>query len=253
MDNVNVVLVTQARLKSTRFPDKVLKEIDGVSMLGLHLRRLKKVKLAQKVVVATTMEEGVENILKIAENEQVGSFQGSLTDVLDRFYQAAIVYNPDYVVRVTSDCPLIDPELIDEVIKHTISGGFDYSSNTITEDYPDGQDVEVFKMDVLKEAWQEATLLSEREHVTPFIRKNCDVCGGERFVGSDYLAPANYNKIRMTVDQPEDLEVVSWLITGLGADRPWQDYVKYMIDNPDRLVNAEIVRNEGYLISKSKD
>ena len=98
-------------------------------------------------------------------------FRGDEDDVLDRFYQGAKIHNPDYVVRLTSDCPLIDPVLIDEIIEAAISSDVDYCSNTLIESYPDGQDIEVFTFSALKKAWKESVLKSEREHVTPYMKK----------------------------------------------------------------------------------
>ena len=146
---MKVLIVTQARIGSSRLPNKVLMKIGSDTILGLHLKRLAKCKNAYKVVVATTKEDNVSKIITIAKNLNIDVFQGSTNDVLDRYYNAANQYLPDYVVRVTSDCPLIDPELIDEVINMAISKKVDYCSNVISEDFPDGQDVEVFKLSLI--------------------------------------------------------------------------------------------------------
>ena len=248
-----VIVITQARIGSTRFPRKVLKELNDDTLLGLHLDRLKKSKSLEKIVVATTHEADSDIICNIAKGKGVEFYKGSQNDVLDRFYKAALNYSPDYVVRVTSDCPLIDPALVDEVINDTITGNYDYGSNTLTEDFPDGQDIEVFKMSALKYAWENASKSSDREHVTPYIRENCDLKGGKLFKGYDYKSPQNYNDIRMTVDVPEDLEVIKWLISEIGSIASWQQYVKIMKEHPEKLINSNIIRNEGYNISKLKD
>src|SRR5690606_21561491 len=135
-------------------------------------------------------------------------FQGSTEDVLDRFYNAVKDEKPEYVVRVTSDCPLIDAKLIDQVINMVIEKNLDYGSNTLKEEYPDGQDVEVFKFDALKNAWENASLLSDREHVTPYIRKNSSFNNKHLFKSENFDSPANMNHIRMTVDEPIDLETI---------------------------------------------
>jgi spore coat polysaccharide biosynthesis protein SpsF len=114
---MNVIIITQARIGSTRLSGKILKRINGQSLLEIHLSRLKKSKLATKIIVATTFEPGVEQIIEIGKKMAVDVFQGATDDVLDRFYQSVKKFAPNYIVRVTSDCPLIDPELVDKVIE----------------------------------------------------------------------------------------------------------------------------------------
>jgi spore coat polysaccharide biosynthesis protein SpsF len=249
MERNKVIVITQARIGSTRFPAKVLQKIGNDSLLAIHLRRLKKSTLAEKIIVATTLEEGSDNIVAIAHAEGALAFKGSTEDVLDRFYQAAKNQHPEYVVRVTSDCPLIDGLLLDEVIKMTIENNLDYGSNTLMEQYPDGQDIEVIRWGTLERAWKEAKLNSEREHVTPYIRKNADYNGGTIFKAKNFQAPFNCSKIRMTVDKPEDLEAIKILITKLGVEKSWKEYTEYIINNPNEFSNQEILRNEGYLKS----
>lgn len=250
---MKVLAITQARIGSSRLPEKVLLNVGKDSLLGLHLKRLSKAKKLNKIIVATTHEVGSDKICEIAAAHSIACFKGSLEDVLDRFYQAAIDENPDYIVRITSDCPLLDPELVDKVVTKAIDGNFDYFSNILTEDFPDGQDIEVFKMSTLKTAWEKAGKKSEREHVTPFIRENSDYNRGSLFKAGDYKSQENFNHIRMTVDELPDLEVIKWLVAELGDDRKWEEYVDYMISNPSKLKNIGIIRNEGYLKSIKKD
>ena len=172
LNDTKIILITQARVGSSRLPGKVLKDICGQSILSIHLHRLKEAQYVKKIIVATTKEEGVENIIKIANQSNVKYSQGSTQDVLSRFYDAAFNEQPNYIVRVTSDCPLLDPRLVDEVIKFTVENELDYGSNMMIQNYPDGQDVEVFTFDALKLAHENAKLNSEREHVTPYIVKN---------------------------------------------------------------------------------
>lgn len=247
------IIVTQARIGSSRFPEKVLQTLGDSTLLGVHLERLKKSKMASQIIVATTHENKSDQIINIAHQAGVEAFQGSTDDVLDRFYQATVKYSPDYVVRVTSDCPLIDADLIDEVIKMTLENNLDYCSNALIENFPDGQDVEVFTFEALEEAWRTATLLSDREHVTPFIRKNTDFNQGELFKAMNYPAPDNFNQVRMTVDEPADLETVAVLIEHLGADKDWNIYTDYILNHGQELKNQNIIRNEGYLKSLNKD
>lgn len=250
---MKTIIVTQARIGSTRLPGKVLKTIKGESLLGIHLNRLKKSKMADAILVATTNEEGSDQIIDIADRYKVLSYKGSLDDVLDRFYQSVKSYSPEWVVRVTSDCPLIDSGLIDVVIHEAQKGDYDYCANIITEDFPDGQDIEVFKFQALERAWGKAEKLIYREHVTPFIRDNSDLKGGELFKAYDLVADKNYNMVRMTVDEPADFEMMQWLIGELGTEKQWEEYVNFMLKHPEKLANADILRNEGYLKSIVND
>jgi spore coat polysaccharide biosynthesis protein SpsF len=253
METLKIIIITQVRLGSTRFPEKVLEKVGDSTLLQLHLQRIKKCKLISGVIIATTQEQGIEAIGKIAEQENVGIYHGSTHDVLDRFYQSVKNLQPDYIVRVTSDCPLIDPVLIDEVIQMAITHKHDYTSNTLSELFPDGQDVEVISWRAFEMAWKEALLSSEREHVTPYIRKNCSISGGNLFTSMNYSPSNNYNHIRMTVDEPNDLEAIKVLINHLGTERDWQAYADYIINNPENFSNQKIKRNEGYLKSIEKE
>ncbi len=250
---MKVLAITQARVGSSRLPAKVLKKIQGNTLLDIHLMRLKQAKRIDQIVVATTLEDDSEKICGIAESQGVLSFQGSMNDVLDRFYQAAKIYQPEWVLRVTSDCPLLDPVLIDEIIKLAIDGNYDYCSNTLIQDFPDGQDIEICKIGVLEKAWKSASLASDREHVTPFIQANSDLRGGLLFSACDYKAPENYNHVRMTVDEQLDFEMMKWLIEDLGLDKTWLDYTSHIMNNPSMVKNSAIIRNEGYLKSLKQD
>lgn len=250
---MKIVLITQARIGSTRFPNKVTMPLDTSTLLGVHLERVKKAKMVTEWVVATTNEDGVNAITDIAHNAGVSVYQGDLNDVLDRFYQAALPFKPDYVVRVTSDCPLLDANLIDAVIEHAIKEKADYGANILIEEFPDGQDVEVFTFIALQKAWEAAVLPSEREHVTPYIRNNSSVKGGVTFKSVHYSAPSNFNHIRMTVDEPKDLETIEILISELGLEASWEDYTEYIINNIHEFKNQDIIRNEGYLKSLNND
>tara|TARA_R110000796_G_scaffold118864_1_gene232737 strand:- start:99813 stop:100568 length:756 start_codon:yes stop_codon:yes gene_type:complete len=250
---MKVIIVTQARIGSSRLLGKVLKEINNQSLLQIHLSRLKKSKLASKIIVATTFEEGVEQIVEIGKGMSVDVFQGSTDDVLDRFYQSVNELTPDYVVRVTSDCPLIDAKLIDEVIELTTNNNLDYGANILKELYPDGQDIEVFSFNALKKAWLDAKLQSDREHVTPYIRRNTDFMGGELFKAQNLDCVKNYNQIRMTVDEQKDFDAMETLINDLGLNETWDTYTQHILKHPDKFRNQSIFRNEGYLKSLEKE
>ncbi len=252
---MNVLAITQARYGSTRLPGKILKKVNGVTLLEIHLRRILKSKLITKLKVATTTEPEAEYIVDIAGKLGIECFKGSIDDVLERFYKTAEPEDPDYVVRVTSDCPLIDPDVIDEVISKCIASGCDYVSNTLELTFPDGVDTEVFKFSALKRAYEEAKLKSEREHVTPFIWKNSSFNGGTLFTSDNY-----YNNVkdlsseRITVDTREDFELIRIIIEKLGMERPYTDYMNFLDENRNiKIINQHSGRNEGYENSVKND
>jgi spore coat polysaccharide biosynthesis protein SpsF len=234
---MKIIGVTQARISSTRLPRKVLLPIKGKTLLQFHLERVTKSTLVSKWIVATTEETKLS----------LPCFKGSLHDVLDRFYQAVKNEQAEYVVRVTSDCPLIDARVIDDIVKSCIEQKLDYMSNTLKPTFPDGMDVEVFKFTALEKAWKEANILSEREHVTPFIWKNSSFLGESVFTSKNYSHEKDYSSYRLTVDQQEDFELIKILIEALGEDKLWMDYVNYLENHPQLLAtNSSIKRNEGY-------
>ena len=250
---VKTVLITQARTGSTRLPGKVLMEVNQTPLLKIHLDRLKQSKNVDKIIVATTdnVEDNIIEKLAIGWGYEV--FRGSENDVLDRFYQSVRNLNPLWVVRVTSDCPLIDPMLVDKIIEVTQAEGKDYGSNVIEETFPDGQDVEVFKFMALETAWKCAKKESEREHVTPFIRNNSNQKGENIFSSISYKNNIDYSKIRITVDEPNDFDLINKVITELGFDKSWFEYTEYIINNKLIEINGNTIRNEGYLKSLKND
>lgn len=247
------ILITQARTGSTRLPGKVLKEINGKSLLQIHLERLKKCKSVSEIIVATTTNSEDQVIYDKVIEWGFTSSRGSESDVLDRFYQAVKDKNADWIVRVTSDCPLIDPVLVDNVIDFVHSNKKDYGANILIENFPDGQDIEVFKFSALEAAWRNAKLISEREHVSPYIRNNSDFKGGDLFSAINYPCDFDFSKIRMTVDESNDFELIRILINDLGTDKTWLEYTNYIIQNNLTEINDSNIRNEGLLKSLKND
>ena len=250
---IKTVLITQARTGSTRLPGKVLMEVNNSPLLKIHLDRLSQTKNIDKIIVATTLNKEDDIIEKIATEWGYEIFRGSENDVLDRFYQAVKKLNPTWVVRVTSDCPLIDPNLVGDVLNFSQVHNVDYCSNTMVEKFPDGQDVEVFKFNALEYAWMNATKKSDREHVTPFIRENSNYKNNSRFTAINFDIENNYSNIRMTVDEQKDFELINKVVSELGTEKSWLDYTEYIIKNDLSNINGNIVRNEGYLKSLKKD
>lgn len=250
---IRTVLVTQARSGSSRLPGKVLKKVGGKSLLQIHLERLSKCTKVSEIIVATTDKPEDLVIYDKAIKWGFKASRGSELDVLDRFYQALKGEKADWVVRVTSDCPLLDPILVDDIIEFVQKEDADYGANGIVENFPDGQDVEVFKFSALEEAWENAKLKSEREHVTPYIRSHSNINKGHLFKVISYPCDFDFSKIRMTVDEPSDLELIKLLINKLGIDKSWLEYTNYIIEHGLTKINSQIIRNEGLLKSLKND
>lgn len=250
---IKTVLITQARTNSTRLPGKILMEVANESLLKIHLNRLSKAKNVDKIIVATTVNEEDSIIEKLSMDWGYDVFRGSENDVLDRFYQAIKKIKPVWVVRVTSDCPLIDPKLIDDVIFCAQQNHVDYCSNAFKENFPDGQDIEVFRFNSLEYAWKNANKKSDREHVTPFIRHHSNFYGRSHFSAIDFHDGSGFSHVRMTVDEIQDFELIKNVIEHLGIERSWIDYAEYIVSNKLYILNESIIRNEGYLKSLKND
>lgn len=253
---MKVLAITQARYGSTRLPAKILKEVNGMTLLEIHLRRILQAKSINKLMIATTDEEGAKYIVAVAEKVGVDYYKGSIDDVLSRFYNTAASVKPDYVVRLTSDCPLIDPYIIDELVNFAVTHDYDYVI-TDAASFPDGLDTEVMKFSVLEKAYKEALLKSEREHVTPYIWKNGTAEGGTIFNTCKYSNPQgkySANDFRITIDEPEDFDVIKSLIENLGIECAWKEYIDFLISHQELLsLNSKFSYNEGYAKSLQND
>lgn len=243
---MRVLGITQARIGSTRLPKKILLKIDDKTLLEYHLERALQSNKVTDWVVATTNETDSNEIVKIAKNFGIKYYKGETSNVLKRFSEASkLVERPDYVVRITSDCPLIDASLIDQVIDFAIKNKLQYCRTS--EQFPDGFDVEVFTYSSLENAHLNAILLSDKEHVTPFIRRKY-----ENEV-SIFKYHEDFHHIRLTVDEMVDFEAIKLLITNLGSNLNWREYTKYVEENKSLFFNQKIIRNEGYIKSLEKD
>lgn len=254
---MKVLAITQARYGSTRLPAKILKEVNGQTLLEIHLKRILQAKSINKIKIATTDEEGSKFIVAVADKVGVEYHKGSVDDVLSRFYGTAEPEKPDYVIRLTSDCPLIDPNIIDAVVTFAIEHPeFDYV-HTDAKSFPDGLDTEVMKFSAIEKAYKEANLKSEREHVTPYIWKNGTANGGTIFNTYIFSNPAgnfNADDYRITIDEPEDFEVIKTLIEKLGIDKDWKSYIDYLIEHKEvYAINSKFSNNEGYAKSIAND
>ena len=210
---MSVLCILQARVSSTRLPGKVLKPILGEPMLARQVERIARAERVDALTVATSDEATDDGVAGLCERLGVDSYRGSLDDVLDRFYQAAHRSEPSHVMRLTGDCPLTDPAILDALVELHLAGGFDYSSNVEERTYPDGLDAEIFSRDLLARAWREATDPYEREHVTPFMRQG----PGGRGRLKDRIDRSN---LRWTVDFPEDFAFASRVFEELYPSDP---------------------------------
>jgi spore coat polysaccharide biosynthesis protein SpsF len=249
---MQVLMILQARYNSSRLPGKVLKPILGKPMLAHQIERLQTVQHCNKLIVATSKMSSDDAIEQLCKYLAVDCYRGDLDDVLDRYYQASIPYNPDHIVRVTGDCPLIDSEIVDQVINFHINSQFDYTSNCIPPTLPDGLDVEVFTYSALKEAWLNSKLPSEREHVTPYIRNN-----PQSFSVQNFFYKQDYSHLRWTVDEAEDFELVTEIYQALYIKKPnfgLNDILTLLDSTPNLThINQKYKRNEGFIKSQAKD
>jgi spore coat polysaccharide biosynthesis protein SpsF len=212
---MTTLIIVQARMTSTRLPGKVLLSLAGESMLTRLVERLRRVRRAEGIVIATTINATDDPIAALCAQLGVPCHRGSEYDVLSRYADAARLHGADVVVRITSDCPLIDSALIDRVIAIYEAGGCDYVSNMLPPTWPYGMAVEVFSAAALQQAHAEATQSAEREHVTPFIYWR-----PERYRLGNVESPVNLSHHRWTVDTPEDYELVHRLFDDIYPENP---------------------------------
>jgi spore coat polysaccharide biosynthesis protein SpsF len=238
---MKTVIIVQARMTSTRLPGKVLKKVLDKPLLEYQIERLRRVKLADEIVIATTANDTDQPILELCDRLSIPYYQGSEEDVLARYHEAAKMHQANVVVRVTSDCPLIDPEVIDKVIKFYIDHQtkYDYVSSSLEGSYPRGMDTEVFSFSTLHQAFLKATAQPDREHVTSFIHKQ-----PERYRLSQVAYSENQSYYRWTVDTPEDFELIQRIIEALYPQIPQftlEDCLSLLKKHPDwSLLNAHI-------------
>lgn len=239
---MKTIAIVQARMGSTRFPNKVMRPINGVPMIELLLRRLAKAKRISRTILATSDNPRNQPLVDHVRSLGYEVFQGSENDVLDRFYQAAKSHQPEAVVRITGDCPLIDPVLVDQVIAAYEAQGVDYLSNILPPSYPDGLDTEVFSFRALEQAARQAIKPDDREHVTPFLRES------SLFKTGNLVYEQDCSRERWTVDEAVDFEVVAAVFSHFHprTDFSWLEVMTLRQAEPSLfLANQHIIRNEG--------
>jgi len=250
------LIILQARMTSTRLPNKVLMPILGKPMLAHQIKRLTRVKTHHQLVIATSTQITDDPIEALCQQYKVHCFRGSLNDVLARYYYTACQFKKNNtlknIVRITGDCPLIDSDIVDNVINLFLTSNVDYCSNCAPATLPDGLDVEVFSFTALKKAHQLAKKSSEREHVTLFIRNNPKL-----FNMNNYHHHTDLSHFRWTVDEPKDFELVSEIYHALYPNDQHfslNDILMLIGKRPElSLINEHILRNEGLIKSVLDD
>ncbi|OOO02591.1 MAG: 3-deoxy-manno-octulosonate cytidylyltransferase [Chromatiales bacterium USCg_Taylor] len=240
------VIVIQARMGSTRLPGKVMLDLCGAPLIVRMLERVQRIRTPARIVVAVTTEAADDCLFDVCRARGFEVFRGHPTDLLDRHYQGARAYGAEVVAKVPSDCPLIDPAIIDAVFERFAQGDCDYASNLHPPSYPDGNDAEVMSMSALASAWREAAQGFEREHTTPFLWEH-----GERFRLANVAwdprpgdAPVQDYSMshRWTLDYPEDYEFIRRVYAALYPRNPafgLEDILRLLERAPDLLaINA---------------
>ena len=237
-----VIAVVQARMGSLRLPGKVLRTIDGTALIDLLLDRLIGAKLLDDIVVATSDQPADDKLAVHLMNRKTHVFRGSEMDVMARYMGAAKEYAATIIVRITGDCPLVDPALVDHCVASFVAGKVDYLSNSRSPTYPDGLDVEVFSFAALSKAFAETDNSYDREHVTPYLYNS------DKYSVLDVKNEIDYSHLRFTVDEADDLNLIEAIYKYFSPDRnfSWSEAAEYVCGEPDvRDLNSATIRNEG--------
>ena len=247
-----VTAIIQARMASTRLPRKVMKEVLERPLLSYLIERVRCCKGIKNIILATTVNSEDDIIAMFGSNKGIDVFRGSENNVLERYYKAATRFGARHIMRITADCPLIDPELLDKLIEYYFSQNYDYASNAVAPTLPDGLDAEIFTFKALNYAFHYAVLPSELEHVTPYICNHPEI-----FKIGSWLYQEDLSQLRWTVDEPEDFEFVRQVIEMLypvNRNFRMNDVLELIHKRPDLAqINTHITRNEGLLKSLEED
>ena len=202
--NKKLVAIIQARFNSSRLPGKVLKLIRGISFLELQIRRLKHSKRIDDIILALPNNNSSKPIIKLANKIKISYILGNEENLLSRYKKAAIKTNADFIVRITSDCPLISPNILDEMSNLILNNNYDIITNVLPPSWPDGLDLNIFNKKILFEAYNNAVLKSDKEHVVPWMWRNSQLQKCEKFKGYNYKSKKDYSSMRWTLDNHSD-------------------------------------------------
>jgi len=242
-------VIIPVRFASSRLPGKIMLPLLGKTVLWHVVNRAMKASLVKKVIIATTDSKADDITEQFCKKYNIPIFRGNELDVLGRYYECAKKFKLKNIVRLTQDCPLLDPNIIDECISEFIKNDYDYVSNSIEYTYPDGMDTEIFTFEALEKSAFEAELPSEREHVTGYMRNN------QGFKIKNVYSKKNYPIFRLTLDYPEDYELIKNIYEGIGLDMFFiDDIIDYINLNPELLkLNQHIKPNDGFIKSYEED
>jgi spore coat polysaccharide biosynthesis protein SpsF len=228
MAAMRVVAIIQARMGSTRLPGKVMKDLAGDTVLARVVERVRRASEIEAVVIATTHQTADDSIVDECRRLKVRVFRGEVNDVLDRYYHAAKEVRAEAIVRITSDCPLIEPEITDKTVRAFLEQRPDYASNVLKRTYPRGLDTEIMSWEALDRSWREAEEPYQREHVTPYIYENAD-----QFALHSVFGETDYSALRWTLDEPEDLAFLRAVYKRMENDRfSWRDVLALLDREP---------------------
>tara|TARA_A100001015_G_scaffold224516_1_gene253167 strand:+ start:2734 stop:3507 length:774 start_codon:yes stop_codon:yes gene_type:complete len=254
MNSFFFLAIVQARCNSSRLPKKVLKKVQGKTLLEFQCSRILNSKKLNKVIIATTKSKVDDSIVTIGNKLSLDIFRGSEKNVLERYYKAAFPYNLSnnlVVIRLTGDCPLMDPELIDVMIEDFENNPVDYLSNTLTPTFPDGLDIEIITFNALKLAFEKAKYPSHKEHVTLYIKESSE------FKKRNFYNEIDYSKFRLTVDEEEDFVLIKNIIKELEKltkNFNYIDVINLLTKNPDLFnINKDLKRDSGLILSLKKE
>jgi spore coat polysaccharide biosynthesis protein SpsF (cytidylyltransferase family) len=229
---MKIVAIVQARMSSTRLRGKVLMPLGQKTVLEQLIDRLSKTKLINQIVIATTTNPEDDVLVNFCMDRGLSYFRGEENNVLSRFYKCAVSFNADIIVRVTSDCPLVDPSIVDQTIKLLINKKSDYSANNLVKTFPHGLDVEVISFSALSLSWAEAKEEFELEHVTQFVRQR-----PKRFKLENLKSKGDFKHIRVTLDYPSDYELIQTIYESLGNDADYS-MIKKLFDKQPELITV---------------
>lgn len=247
---MRVLCVIQARMNSSRLPGKVILPFAGSSIIECIYERVKRSKRVNDVLVGTSIERSDNTLVKLLEEKNINYFRGSLDNVLNRFASISKEYNPDFLVRITGDCPLIDPDIIDICVENCVAGKYDYFR--LLEPYPDGLDVDIFKSSAITIANEKAKKISEREHIGQYFLNNPN----DFLLGGINLFETRHQEIRITLDEEEDYKLLQELEKNLDDIQSikYEKLLSYILENKSLLlINKNIIRNEGLKKSQAKE
>ena len=245
-----IAVIIQARMNSNRLPGKVMMKIKNKPLLHYVLSQIRHSNLLEKTIVATTDLAEDDIIEEFVLKEKIDCYRGSSKDVLDRYYQCAKEFKIETIVRISADCPLIDPNIIDVVIRKFLDGKYDYVTNSLTRTFPHGMDVEIFSFKTLENAWNNAKLPSEREHVTPYIYNQF-----KEFKKFNVTNSENFSNLRIVVDRKNDFQLIKQIFSKI-EKQPilLKDILELFKKEPDIFsINKEYQTDEGYLKSLKED